>query len=257
MMRRFPHLVATVLLALTVAACGDSGPSARPTPSGPRAGADCEEAAAAGRAVHFGDDQSVELYGLVFGQGATGVVIAHMNGGNVCQGTPYAKELAASGYRVLVFDFAGFGASPGSAGIAQARQVVAAATFLRADGAANIVLIGGSMGATASLAAAPQLSPPPKAVVSLSAPLSFGADNALNGVEKLTVPVFYAAGEFESGFADNAKQLYDATPKGVTRTLVLGTASSNHGLWLTDPTVGVPDLRAKIADFLRRYAPAA
>jgi len=76
-------------------------------------------------------------------------------------------------------------------------------------------------------------------------------------VEKLTVPVFYAAGEFESGFADNAKQLYDATPKGVTRTLVLGTASSNHGLWLTDPTVGVPDLRAKIADFLRWYAPAA
>jgi len=74
---------------------------------------------------------------------------------------------------------------------------------------------------------------------------------------RLAVPVFYSAGEFESGFAENAKQLYDATPKGVARTLLLGAASSNHGLWLTDPTVGVLDLRAKIAAFLQQYAPAA
>ncbi|NUO55931.1 MAG: alpha/beta fold hydrolase [Hamadaea sp.] len=244
-----------LLSVLAVSACGgDDKPTAEP--SGPRAGGNCEEAAAAGRPVHFGAEESADLYGLVFGDGPTGIVISHMNGGDVCQGMPYAKELAGRGYRALVFDFAGFGASPGSAAVPQARQVVAAATFLRKDGASAIVLIGGSMGATASVAAAPQLTPPPKAVVSLSAPTSFGADNALPAAAKLTSPVFYTAGEYESSFADAAKQLYDATPTSVPRTLLLGEASANHGLWLTDPTVGVQPLRAKIAEFLTVNAPA-
>jgi len=253
-MKLFPYVVAVTLLA-GLAACGGEKPAAQP--SGPRAGADCEDAAAAARAVHFGAEESVDLYGLVVGDGPTGIVIAHMNGGDVCQGLPYAKELAASGYRALVFDFAGFGASPGSAGIPQARQVRAAATFLRKDGAANIVLIGGSMGATASLVAAASLTPPPKAVVSLSAPLTFAADSALGAVPGLACAVFYSAGEYESTFAESAKQLYDATPTSVPRTLQLGEASANHGLWLTDPTVGVPSLRSKIAEFLTVNAPAA
>ncbi|MEV6964670.1 alpha/beta fold hydrolase [Hamadaea sp. NPDC051192] len=247
---------AALLSVLAATACG-GGAKPAAEPSGPRAGANCEEAAAAGRAVHFGAEESADLYGLVFGEGATGIVIAHMNGGDVCQGMPYAKELAGRGYRAMVFDFAGFGASPGSAAVPQARQVVAAATFLRKDGAANIVLIGGSMGATASVAAAPQLTPPPKAVVSLSAPTTFATDNALAGAGKLASPVFYSAGEYESTFADAAKQLYDATPKSVPRTLLLGEASANHGLWLSDPTVGVQPLRAKIAEFLTVNAPAA
>ncbi|NUR71539.1 MAG: alpha/beta fold hydrolase [Hamadaea sp.] len=253
-MKLIPYVALVSVLAL--AAC-DSGAKPSAEPSGPRAGGNCEEAAAGGRAVHFGSEENADLYGLVFGDGPTGIVISHMNGGDVCQGMPYAKELAGRGYRALVFDFAGFGASPGVAAVPQARQVVAAATFLRKDGAANIVLIGGSMGATASVAAAPQLTPPPKAVVSLSAPLSFGADNALGAAGKMPSPVFYSAGEYESTFAESAKQLYDATPAGVARTLQLGEASSNHGLWLTDPTVGVQPLRAKIAEFLTVNAPAA
>jgi hypothetical protein len=133
---------------------------------------------------------------------------------------------------------------------------VAAAAALRADGASSIVLLGGSMGATASLAAVPDVTPPPAAVVALSPPLIFNDDNAANGVAKLTMPVFYAAGEIEGEYPDNITELDALTPKGVAHKKMLGEGSNDHGLWLVDPAVGVPAVRAAILDFLQQYAPA-
>lgn len=250
------RLLIPIALLGVLTACGGTEPAATPSPSGPKAGADCEELVADGRQAHFGGDISADLYGVVYGTGRTGVVIAHMNGGNACQGTPYGKELAAAGYRVLILEFAGFGAST-AAGATKAQQIAAAAAYLRSDGATAVALIGGSMGGTASLIAATQITPPVKAVVSLSAPTTFGGDDALSAVAKLAVPVFYSAGEYESSFVDNAKELFAATPKTVERKLVLGAATASHGLWLTDPAVGVADLRSQIAAFLKHHAPAA
>ncbi len=257
LMVRIPRVATlAVAAAALLAACSTTKPSATPSPSGPRAGANCPELTADGKAVHFGSDLGSDLYGLVFGTGKTGVVIAHMNGGDSCQGAPYAKELAQSGYRVLVFDFANFGVSTG-AGAPQRKQVVAAAAALRADGASSIVLLGGSMGATASLAAVPDVTPPPAAVIALSPPLIFNDDNASNGVAKLTMPVFYAAGAIEGEYPDNITELDGLTPKGVPHKMMLGEGSTDHGLWLVDPTVGVPAVRTAILDFLKQYAPAA
>ncbi|NUT33945.1 MAG: alpha/beta fold hydrolase [Hamadaea sp.] len=177
-----------------------------------------------------------------------------MNGGDACQGAPYGKELAAAGYRVLLFEFAGFGAST-AAGATKPQQVAAAAAYLRSDGVADVALIGGSMGGTASLVAATQISPPVKAVVSLSAPSSFSGDDAVSAVAKLAVPVFYTAGEYESSFVGNAQEMFAATPATVAKKLVLGAATASHGLWLTDPTVGVAGLRAEIKTFLQQHAP--
>lgn len=256
-MLRSPRIAAVfAATAALLTACGPSAQTAEPSPSPAiRAGADCAELVADGKSVHFGADSGSDLYGLIFGTGRTGIVISHMNGGNACQGAPYAKELAEAGYRVLVFDFANFGVST-SAGAPQRKQVVSAAAALRADGATSIVLIGGSMGATASLAAVPDLTPPPAAVVALSPPLVFNDDNAENGVRKLTMPVFYAAGEIEGEYPDNIKELEALTPKGVPHQSRLGEGSTDHGLWLVDPTVGVPPVRAAIRAFLAQYAPA-
>lgn len=245
--------------AALLAACGSSSPPAAPSPTGPAgpvAGlASCGDLVAGGQPVHFGTDIAADLYGQIFGTGKTGIVIAHMNGGDVCQSTPYAKELAQAGYRVLVFDFAGFGVST-SAGVSHRKQVVAAAAALRADGASSIVLIGGSMGATASLAAAPDVAPPPAAVVALSPPLVFMDDNASDGARRLTMPVFYAAGAIEADYPDNIKELDALTPKGVAHKTMLAEGSTDHGLWLVDPAVGVPAVRAAILAFLQQYAPA-
>lgn len=243
--------------AALLAACDSAKQPATSAPPGPLAGeATCGELVADGKPVHFGTDISSDLYGRIFGTGRTGVVIAHMNGGDVCQGTPYAKELAQAGYRVLVFDFAGFGVST-AAGASQRKQVAAAAAALRADGASSIVLLGGSMGATASLAAAPDVAPPPAAVVALSPPLIFNDDNASNGAAKLTMPVFYAAGGLESEYPDVIQQLDALTPKGVPHKTMLGDGSTDHGLYLVDPAVGVPAVRTAILDFLKQYAPAS
>jgi dienelactone hydrolase len=256
-MLRSPRIAALAAAAALLTACSPSARTADPRPSPAiRAGAPCAELVADGKSVHFGTDIGSDLYGLIFGTGKTGVVIAHMNGGDSCQGAPYAKELAQAGYRAMVFDFANFGVST-SAGAPQRQQVVSAAAALRADGATSIVLIGGSMGATASLAAAPAVTPPPAAVVALSPPLVFNDDNASDGAAKLTMPVFYAAGAIEAEYPDNIKELEALTPKGVPHQSMLGEGSTDHGLWLVDPAVGVPPVRAAILAFLQRYAPAA
>lgn len=84
-----------------------------------------------------------------------------------------AHALAAQGIAVLRFDFAGLGGSEGdfadtnfSSNVA---DLVAAADFLRADHAAPRLLIGHSLGGTATLAAAAQI-PEAAAVVTIGAP---------------------------------------------------------------------------------------
>lgn len=255
MVRTPRKVVITLAAAALLTACSTSNPPAAPSPAGPVAGRDtCGDLVSGGKPVHFGSEIGSDLYGQVFGSGKTGVVIAHMNGGDVCQGTPYAKELAQAGYRTMVFDFANFGVSTGT-GASQRQQVVSAAAALRADGASSIVLLGGSMGATASLAAAPDVTPPPAAVVALSPPLVFNSDNASDGAAKLTMPVFYAAGGLELSYPEIIKQLDATTPKGVPHEAVVGEGSSSHGLYLVDPAVGAPAVRSALLSFLKQYAP--
>ncbi len=230
-------------------------PPPQPKPTGLNAGAACPEWADSGRQVVFGGEIDAELGGVVLGSGSTGVLLAHMAGGDVCQWLPYGKQLADRGYRVLAFDFAGAGASRGH-GVPLGRQVEAAAGALRADGASRIVLVGGSMGGTAVLAAAPALSPAPAAVVALSAPTGYGDADATAAAPKITVPVFYGAGELETSFAESARQLYAATPRTTQRQLVL-VPTGAHGVNLLIPETGSAELRDRVTQFLGTYAPPA
>lgn len=249
-MRRIGVLAA--LLVLGLAACSGGDPAPAPSPTGLGAGADCELPPGA-RQVRFGDG-GADLGGVVLGSGRTGVVLAHQNGGSVCQWVPYAEELVAQGYRVLAFDFGGFGVS--SAGDStNPAQVVSAAAALRADGVETIVLMGASMGGTAVLAAAPTVTPAPVAVVALSAPSVFGA-NALDAAPKLTMPVLYAAGEFESSFADSARELHGLTPKSTGSELLI-VPTDWHGVYLLTPEGSAANdtVRAKLTAFLKAHAP--
>ena len=63
--------------------------------------------------VSFRASGGARLAGAVLGRGSTGVVLAHTTGADRCQWLPFARELAKKGYRALVFDMRGYGASTG------------------------------------------------------------------------------------------------------------------------------------------------
>jgi len=93
------------------------------------------------------------LVGVVLGRGHTGLVLVHGRGDDPCTWLPWAQRFAQRGYQALAFDFEGFGGSRRGSG-PDARidtDVAAAVEQLGRRGADRIVLIGSSMGATATL----------------------------------------------------------------------------------------------------------
>jgi dienelactone hydrolase len=242
--------VPAAVLTLALAACGGGG-AATPQPSatGPIAGADCADEVSGGRQVTFGSEGKADLYGVVFGTGTKGLVLGHQNGGSVCQWSYNAKQWAAQGYRVLAFDFSGFGASLGSQSDL-VQNMTAATAFLRADGATSIVLIGASMGGTAAIAAGTVITPPVNGVVAISAPTSFGGVHADEAAGKLTVPVLYMAGEIESSFAANAQKMHDLSTKSPSRAVLIAPGAANHGVFLV-MVGGSTEAQEALATFLK------
>lgn len=246
--------MAGVLLALVTACSGDPEPPAEQAQPN-LAGASCTGEAAGGTKVAFTGGDGAPLVGIELGQGRTGVVLAHQNTSDLCEWLPYGKRLAGKGYRVLAFDFAGEGGSgdPESP-LSLDGEVVAAVEHVRSRGAVDVVLMGASKGATAILTAATSISPPPKALVSLSAPGRFDAMDALAAAPKLQSPALYVAGKADSQFATSAQQLYDATP-ATSRTILLVDEGA-HGTALLSDASGATVTEA-IETLLARSAPPA
>jgi pimeloyl-ACP methyl ester carboxylesterase len=249
------RLLATVLAVAVLAGCAGhpsaSGSAARDD-AAPVAGDECGDLINGGTQVRFTDAKGAELAGVMLGKGSTGVVLSHMSDGDICAWLAYGVQLARNGYRVIVYYFHGFGTSGAADGSTLDGDVVAAAGYLRAHGATKVALIGASMGATASVVAGAALQPPPAVVVSISGPEYYQGMDALAAAGKLRVPVLYAAGVTDGDFADNAQALYDATPPGTNRTLLVAPSSS-HGTGL----VGGPgsQVRDAIDKALRDQAP--
>jgi alpha-beta hydrolase superfamily lysophospholipase len=112
------------------------------------------------------------LDGAVLGTGHVGVVLANEYPADLCSWLPYGLTLASRGFRVLLFDFRGYGLS-GSPRRRSSRgnvaaDVVGAVAELHRRGARDVFLIGASLGGTAVLVAAPRLQPAAAGVVSLS-----------------------------------------------------------------------------------------
>ncbi len=233
--------------------------SGTPTPaatgSAEAFGDECAGLADGATPVAFPDGHGGTLAGAVYGKGSTGVVLSHMSDGDICGWMPYARQLAAGGYRVIVYYFHGLGTSlHAGEGATLDSDVVAAAGYLRSQGVSTIALVGASMRAAASLVAATELKPAPAVVVSLSSAQAYQGADAIEAVRSLTVPVLFAAGVADPGFADDAQALYDATPASTARTLLMA-ASSAHGSAL----VGAPgnQVRDALDNALGQRAPAS
>ena len=103
------------------------------------------------RSMWFAASDGVRLYGIEAGTGRTAVVLAHEGGADLCGWLPYARTLQDAGLRVFAFDFRGYGFSDrsSSAYLALGRDLAGAVTRVRADGAAEVFLMGASMGGAA------------------------------------------------------------------------------------------------------------
>jgi pimeloyl-ACP methyl ester carboxylesterase len=238
-----------LLLAIAILAAACAGDRA---PAGPPAGS---------RAVSFESAGGVRLEGRLAGDGPVAVVLSHMYPADQRSWWRFAQRLVDEGYMVLTYDFRGYcpggqaGCSEGSKDIGRIWQdVIAAIDFVRSEGASSVVLIGASMGATASLIAAAQEGVSVAAIVSLSAPVSFEDLTATPEVlARVTAAKFFVAGVGDPEAADAAQTLYAQSPQPKRGPEILPT--DDHG---TDMLEGSQSgiLQTKMLDFLRQYAPA-
>jgi pimeloyl-ACP methyl ester carboxylesterase len=112
-------------------------------------------AAQAQQAVSFPTEDGGVIFADVYGGGDRGVVLAH--GGRFTKESwkPQAQRLAGAGFRVLAFNFRGFGKShgPGEKNFDSAPfqlDVLAAVRYLRSGGAKSVSVVGGSFGGAAA-----------------------------------------------------------------------------------------------------------
>jgi dienelactone hydrolase len=240
--RRGPSIVAAFLFLIAGVACRSG------TIAAPQAGS---------HAVVFHASDGTRLEGRVFGSGSVGVVLSHMFPGDQRSWWPFAGTLADDGYRVLTFDFRGYcpggdaGCSGGSKDISKiSRDVVAAATYLRGAGATKVVLIGASMGGTASLVAAAQPEVGPSAIVTLSAPLSFeGLTIDPTTLQNVEAPKLFIAGTGDATAAQAAQQLYDQA-LGSRRLEIV--PANDHGTDLLTGTRG-EEVQKLITTYLAQF----
>lgn len=110
------------------------------------------------RPVSFMATDGVPLQGVLYGAGTRAVVLAHGGRFTKESWTPQARQLVEHGYRVLTFDFRGFGESK-VAGVSDPmsaplhRDVLGAVRFLKQNGASTVFVVGGSLGGSAAGAA--------------------------------------------------------------------------------------------------------
>lgn len=204
----------------------------------------------AGQPVNFSTQDGVTLAGTLFGGGPAGVVLAHMFPTDQTSWHPFARQLAAEGFRALAFDFRGYGRSGGTRQIDVIdRDVRAAAAFLRGQGVQRLALVGASMGGTAAIKVAAQDGA--QALVVISSPQAFRGLTA-SGAElaRLRVPSLWISSEGDS-VTPAMRAMYAAA--GGARTLHIYPGSA-HGTYLFDSLHGA-DLTGRILVFIARAVP--
>ena len=239
--RRRALAVVALVLASACGGPGDSEPtegpattasSAVPPTTSAAAAGPCLRAAEAAGMFRFPTTDGSTLVGVVLGSGPTGLVLAHQLGSDLCEWLPQAREFARRGYRVLVFDFAGFGDSRPGPDSRVDNDVIAATAELRRRGAERVVLIGSSMGGSAVLAAATRIRPPVAGVVSLSGPSGYGGVESGEAMARLRVPVLFVVGADDRHFTEQARAMYRAARVADKRLLVV--PGGGHGTSLVE-----------------------
>jgi dienelactone hydrolase len=190
-------------------------------------------------ALRFFASDDTPLVGVVVGGGPRGVVLSHSSDGDLCSWLPYARQLAASGHRVLAYD--------SRSGMRVDLDMAAAIEAMRRTGSEHVIAGGSSLGAAGALIGSSALALPPAAVVSLSAPASYGPLRALPAVRRLHAPVFFAASAEDEPFASDARAMYAASSSAERRLEILPGAA--HG----DRMLEDAAFRARVTAFIAAH----
>jgi acetyl esterase/lipase len=205
------------------------------------------------REVFFTTSDHVKLVGLLYGHGTTMVICSHMNESSLADwrdsGIP--ERLAALGYQVLVYDFRGFGDSDGTTDLSALNvDLTAAVNFSRQQGATKIVLMGASMGGTASLNVA--TTQKVAAVIVLSSPQSFGVSVTDADLKTMTIPKLFIDTQDDEPYVSDVMHMFATSPDPKEMDIYPG---SDHGVALLGSSSGdAPALR--ILHFIQQYVPA-
>ncbi len=200
----------------------------------------CVSPAERAAALRFFTADDRPLVGVQLGSGPVGIVLAHGSGGSLCEWIGSARELAATGYRLLPYDA---GSEFNGVGL----DAEAATEALRRAGAQKVVVMGSSLGALAVLVAGAALPVQPDAVVSLSAPASVGYLRGLESVAHLHAPVLFMAAQDDEPFSDDARSLYAAAASADKHVQVVPGSAHGSGL-LEDPS-----LKATVWSFIAAH----
>ena len=228
-------------------------PSTAPSESAPATlppvGVDCREATTEGLPLRLENAAGLKIAAVEYGSGAKGVVLVHQSDASMCQWLPYAMALAERGYRVLAFDFAGFGSSSATRQPTYLDDIRTAVSHLRQRGVRHVVVVGASMGATMSIVAAAAITPVVDGVVAVSPPRAFDGVNAEVAAPQLRTPALYVAGSADGNYEVYATELNDETPAALRDLLVVD--SPEHGVELVGAqTPAGAQVRDAIESFL-------
>jgi dienelactone hydrolase len=132
--------------------------------------------------------------------------------------------------------------------------VLGGVDFVRSQGAGRVLLLGASMGGTASLVAAAHSSTEIAAVITLSAPTSIeGLVADANVLTLLSGGKLFIAGVGDAAAATSAEQLYEQAPPPKRVEIV---PADDHG---TDLLTGSQSevVRTLVLNYLAQFAAAA
>jgi pimeloyl-ACP methyl ester carboxylesterase len=157
-------------------------------------------------------------HGVVVGTGATTFVLTNESDEDLCAWLPFTRTLERHGYSALLYDYTDPATLPA--------QVAAAA---RAAGGRRIVLMGASVGARASIAAAAKAPPGVVAVVSLSAERTVRSDptDLVRRARHVTIPTLLVSAREDPFAQDATRPLLHALAARRKRALIVGGA--DHG----------------------------
>lgn len=256
-----PDVRARIVLAaaiaiptLWLAACGDTESPSEPSP----AAVDTAEAVA--REVKIpaaysttptpeDEDRETEIVldARVFGDGETGVILAHMRPADQTSWFPLATDLAQTGdYTALTFDFRGHGESTGEKEFNRVdTDLQAALDYMREDlGIEKVFLVGASMGGTATLIVAAR--EPVDGVVSLSSLAFFQEVDALGTVSEIIAPKLFISAKDDVPAMRSLEQFMLNSTDPKEQEIYPGSA---HGTDLFAEPFG-DDVEQRIMDFL-------
>jgi pimeloyl-ACP methyl ester carboxylesterase len=165
-------------------------------------GSDGADAPAGSRSTRIPGPDGDDLSATVAGDGPVTLVLAHGAGTDRTSWYAAVDDFAAAGYRVVAFDARGVGDSEGeftTDPAARAEDIEAVVRDARRTGAAEVVVMGSSLGSAAMLEVA--------AAEDLAAVVGVSPASIPPAVDAVTEPGFFVASRGDTGPAANAREL--------------------------------------------------